>query len=58
MDLFCFAEMSTVFTLGNRTTLFLYFEERTIGMPAGRRPMTLNAGLAVRGGGQSQGRLL
>jgi hypothetical protein len=46
MDLFGFTEFSTVFTLGNRATLFLDFEERTVCMSAGRRPMTLDAGLA------------
>lgn len=55
MDLFSFTEFSTVFTLSNRSALFLDFKKGSIGMSARRRPMTFNAGLAINNDEQRYG---
>ena len=46
MDLFAFAQFSTVLTLGHRATLLFDFEQRSIGMFAGGRAVTFDTGLA------------
>lgn len=43
MDLFCFTEFSAVFALRDWATLFLNFEQGTIGVFTGRGPMSLYA---------------
>lgn len=47
MDLFAFAQFSTVLTLGHRATLLFNFEQRSIGVFAGGRAVTFDAGLAI-----------
>jgi hypothetical protein len=47
VDLLGFTEFPTVFTLRNRTTFLLDFEEGTVGMFAGGRTMTFDACFTV-----------
>ena len=44
-----------MFTLSNRSALFLDFKKGSIGMSARRRPMTFNAGLAINNDEQRYG---
>lgn len=48
VNLFCFSQLSTVLALSNGTTLFLDFEQRAVGVLAGRGSVAFDACFAVR----------
>ena len=49
VNLLGLAKFTTVRTLGNRSPLLLYLEERSVRVFASGRAMTFDAGIAVRG---------